>query len=902
VVLRAAKISVLLSQHTWIISKQPEKAHFVGQAEERCDILVGSRGRWTDISRFLLIPLSPPCPGGAVLYTQHASLARLVFFLALIQEMTSPAAAVVPAPAFKPRVSLTITGAPIWAAPGDFNGDGRLDLAVGNNSAFQITTFFGRSDGTMATPPSVTAINGDLPSRLRAGDFNRDGRSDLAYYANGGMNVTYGQSNGTFAGTLALGGVGFDFPGSTTIADVNHDGRPDIVAAGAFSTTGIGGFATYLGTATGTFSAPTFTSTHSDAAGVVVTDLNRDSFPDVIVGDNFGGITVSYGSASGTFTQKTFQDNDRAYELVSGDFNHDGIPDIAFPAWNHNAVGIMLGTPTGDLGAPNFFPCTSTPDSIAIGDFNHDGIPDLVVASQNGSLATVLLGTGTGTFGSRLDLAASADGTASVVVGDFDGNGVDDFAVAAASGNQVDLFYNALSIPEPACLPLITMGSLLFLHGRSRRFRIWRRDLAVAQRRGTPRNAAHSLVGPVASVVAALTVASAMSMQPARAAFVEAWGYNGYGELGDGTTTGRTAPVQVIGLPGGNASAVAGGASHSLALVNGVVFGWGYNSHGQLGDGTTTDHITPAPITSLPSGVTSIAAGADHSLAIVNGALYSWGNNSGGQLGDGTFTSRSFAAPVPSLTSGVTAVAAGSYYSLAVVNGTLYAWGVNSLYQLGDGTINQHATPGAVPGLSGGVTAVAAGDYHSLAVRNGALYAWGYNVYGQVGNGTTIDRPSPIAIASLSSGVSAVAVGVYHSLALQNGGVFAWGGNMYGQLGDGTTTNHLTPEQVDPVDLTHIVAIASDAYASYALSADGSLWTWGYNASGDLGLGSTAGDSLTPQHLLPPSGYVFTSIDADALGSHALATLAVVPEPTSLSLLAVASAAFLARRPRAAGF
>jgi len=126
-----------------------------------------------------------------------------------------------------------------------------------------------------------------------------------------------------------------------------------------------------------------------------------------------------------------------------------------------------------------------------------------------------------------------------------------------------------------------------------------------------------------------------------------------------------------------------------------------------------------------------------------------------------------------------------------------------------------------------------------------------------------------------------------HWLAVRNGGVWAWGDNTYGQLGDATTTQRLTPVQIDSADLTNITAIAAGHSSSYALSADGTLWVWGDNYYGQLGLGDTT-NHLTPVHLMPPSGYRFTSIDADASGHHAVATLAPVPEPGTLSLLAAA--------------
>src|SRR5262249_55493062 len=100
---------------------------------------------------------------------------------------------------------------------------------------------------------------------------------------------------------------------------------------------------------------------------------------------------------------------------------------------------------------------------------------------------------------------------------------------------------------------------------------------------------------------------------------------------------------------------------------------------------------------------------------------------------------------------------------------------------------------------------------------------------------------------------------------------------------DGTTMEHTTPEQIDPADLVNIIAVAAGSDTSYALSSDGSIWDWGYNGNGNLGLGYESSPFLTPQHLLPPSGYIFTSLDSDSQGAPVVATLAAVPLPEPAS-------------------
>ena len=400
----------------------------------------------------------------------------------------------------------------------------------------------------------------------------------------------------------------------------------------------------------------------------------------------------------------------------------------------------------------------------------------------------------------------------------------------------------------------------------------------------------------------------------ARADAVVAWGQNEVGELGNGTTNinPNPTPGAVTGMSIGVTAITAGG-GHGLALQNGGLYAWGDNSYGQLGNGTTINSSTPVALTGvLSSGVTAIAAGGGDSFALQNGGLYAWGSNGVGELGNGTTTdSHSPVALTGVLSSGVTAIAAGGAHSLAVQNAGLYAWGYNSNGQLGNGTTTSSTTPVALTGvLSSGVTSIAAGTRYSLAVQNGGLYAWGNNRAGQLGNGTTTDSNTPVALTGvLSSGVTAIAAGgddrinthtpdTYYSLAVQNGNVYAWGDNVSGQLGDGTTTNRLTPEEIDPTDLYNIVSVAAGHDSSYALCSDGSLWVWGDNGWGQLGLGTSTTDYLTPQQLLPPSGYVYTSISANFGGYFALATLEAVREPTSLSLLALGLLPLLARPRR----
>lgn len=267
---------------------------------------------------------------------------------------------------------------------------------------------------------------------------------------------------------------------------------------------------------------------------------------------------------------------------------------------------------------------------------------------------------------------------------------------------------------------------------------------------------------------------------------VMAWGDNEGGQLGDGTTSGpdhcyteteptqcSTSPVPVGGLS--EVTAIAAGQNYSLALLrNGTVMAWGSNGMGELGNGSSSgpDDV-PAPVTGL-SGVTAIAAGGDTSLALLSdGTVMAWGANEFGQLGDGSVTQSDAPVAVSGL-SGVSSIAVGGASLALLDNGTVMAWGSNISGQLGNGTnmgpsecfpLNFcSTTPVAVSDLEN-VTAIAAGSGQSLALLiDGAVMAWGLNWDGQLGDGTKESSYAPIAVSGLDH-VTAIAGGEDFTLA-----------------------------------------------------------------------------------------------------------------------------------------
>jgi alpha-tubulin suppressor-like RCC1 family protein len=310
------------------------------------------------------------------------------------------------------------------------------------------------------------------------------------------------------------------------------------------------------------------------------------------------------------------------------------------------------------------------------------------------------------------------------------------------------------------------------------------------------------------------------------------WGTNGYGQVGDGSTTTRTTPVWVV--PRLTVKKVVGAVAGDWTLAlgtDGTVWAWGFNASGQLGDGTLVAHRSTPVRVGLLDNVVDIAAGPIHGVAVrADGSVWRWGY-------DSPFASQPDRLPVRVAgLSGIVAVAAGIDFTLALRNdGRVFAWGMNGSGQLGDGTQQSRpsSAPLQVPGLTA-VRAIAAGLSVSFAIKsNGAVVGWG--AAGSVGDGTMINRFSPVPLPGLTS-VEQISYGG-HALARTTAGeVWFWGSNPYGQRGDGTSSGvYLSPVRVP--GLPQITSIAAGQAHSLAMQSNGTVWAWGWGQSGQLGIG-----------------------------------------------------------------
>lgn len=313
---------------------------------------------------------------------------------------------------------------------------------------------------------------------------------------------------------------------------------------------------------------------------------------------------------------------------------------------------------------------------------------------------------------------------------------------------------------------------------------------------------------------------------------VDCWGRNFHGQLGDGTTEDSEAPTRASGaLIGRTATSAAAGGFHSCALTtDGDIWCWGRNTAGQLGDGTTTNSSTPVQVSRPAPDVafTSVTAGFQHTCATASdGKAYCWGRNDHGQLGDGATLSASTPVAVawPADAPALTSVSAGKWHTCGVAgDGRAWCWGRNDAGQLGNGTTDDSSLPVQVGGQVAAepLVSVSAGTRHTCAAgQNSLAYCWGANGAGQLGDGTTTSSTTPVRASTAVSDkdftpVTAVVAGSSASAALiaagsrpgtpldvaLNGTTLTWSPPRIAGVGSGSLSqfriSYLAPGQAKP--------------------------------------------------------------------------------------------------------
>ena len=371
------------------------------------------------------------------------------------------------------------------------------------------------------------------------------------------------------------------------------------------------------------------------------------------------------------------------------------------------------------------------------------------------------------------------------------------------------------------------------------------------------------------------------------------WGGGEGGQLGDGTKITQKLPVAVTGL-GSGVVALAAGGNHTCAVTTGGALKcWGLGNSGQLGDGKSATAFTPVPVANLDSSVTAVAAGGKHTCAIAfDGLLFCWGNNTYGQLGNGTKAGKNTPELVPGFAQPALSISAGADHTCATrADGSLWCWGNSVASQvaqnqnvqcMGDAAV--YSTPQKL--VASGVSAIAAGAGNTCHVNaKGALLCHGANAQGQLGQGQMVDcwpgcsgQCEVIGIGAdkevkLSANAKSIAAGGSHICAvLVTGDVQCWGSNASGQTGVGKPDRVLKPATV--VGLTApVVMAAAGAAHTCALLKGGGLSCWGLNTSKQVGQ-ATGYSFAKPQAVGSVGGGSPIAKSVASSASHACAVMA----------------------------
>jgi len=325
----------------------------------------------------------------------------------------------------------------------------------------------------------------------------------------------------------------------------------------------------------------------------------------------------------------------------------------------------------------------------------------------------------------------------------------------------------------------------------------------------------------------------------------------GYGgALALGNTTSYSSPKQVGSLTDWSKLASSTRYANLSIKTDGTLWSWGFNNNGQLGLGNTTQRNSPVQVGALTNWL-DIAAGWYHSAATkTDGTLWTWGGNGNGQLGLNNTTSYSSPKQVGSLTNWLS-VACGYGYTMAIkIDGTLWGWGNNGNGRLGIGNTTDYSSPKQIGALTTWYK-VACGTAHTLATKtDGTLWSWGSNSNGELGIGNTTAYSSPKQIGALTNWLYIActqSAGNPSSGSVKTDGtLWTWGNNLYGSLGIGTSgayTNRSSPVQVGA--LTNWGVLDAGGRHFMSVKTNGQLWVWGYNGGGQLG-NSTTTDSSSP--------------------------------------------------------
>ncbi len=458
-------------------------------------------------------------------------------------------------------------------AIGDFNGDGIADVAVTNGSNNNVSILLGDGSGGFAPAPESPVATGAGPTAVATGDFNGDGIADLAVTNSGTANVSIllGDGSGGFAPAPGSPLAGGPFPVAVATGDFNGDGIADLAVANS------GNVIILLGDGSGGFtpSAGSPVAQGSSPSGVAIGDFNGDGIADLAVSSasSSTGVSILLGDGSGGFAPapgSPVAAGSAPAGVATGDFNGDGIADLAVANSSSNNVSILFGDGSGGFAPAPGSPVAagSRPQGVAIGDFNGDGIADLAVPNETSNNVSILLGDGSGGFapapGSPVAVGNSPNG---VAVGDFNGDGIADLVVPNRTANNVSILLNQVTQTATAELTGVNIvGS-------------GTRDVNASYPGDTNFGGSISLTIPLTA--AQVTTTLALTAVPTTSTF---------GQAVVLTATISSTPLFPVG---------------SLTPTGTVTF---FSNGAEIGTGTVTSGVATLNITSLPAGTDSLAA------------------------------------------------------------------------------------------------------------------------------------------------------------------------------------------------------------------------------------------------------------------------------------------------------
>jgi hypothetical protein len=334
---------------------------------------------------------------------------------------------------------------PTSVAVGDLRGDGRLDIVTANDGSNSVSVLFGNGDGTFQNAVNLSV--GVNPVTVALGDLRGDGRLDIVT-ANqgftdiqGSVSVLLNQDDGTFqpAVDYSLGAPALDLAArDVALGDFNGDGRLDIVTAN--NSADGGSFSLLVGNGDGTFQTGVEHAVPASPISITAADLNHDGTLDLVMGTFLGradNLDEVLGNGDGTFQAPvTIGSGILPASIAVGDFQGNGILDLAVANTSGDDVSVILGNGDGTFQTVPTFATDAGPAAIATGDLRGNGIQDLVTANSDNNTVSVLLGNGDGTFQTAVNYAAGS-GPHSVALADLTGNGILDIVVVNRSVGPV---------------------------------------------------------------------------------------------------------------------------------------------------------------------------------------------------------------------------------------------------------------------------------------------------------------------------------------------------------------------------------------------------------------------------------------------------------------------------------